>query len=735
MFQKLKSNKLLLLFISTSIFLYAGIFYLINPKIKKQFIQEKILFTIQHTPQINLSWNNYYHLTGLSNQFFDYIRFLFKKNKDLQKIQLISAQKVILFDSDELIYGKYELSQPRKIKDSLLLKKLDHDSIQYDFIQIKLLTAQNYKEGRFLEVIVPFHDPILGKVSSLRMIFSLKSFYQYFMKELTPFFIFIFLFIILGLVMFHISQKEIFQLEKQIRNIINQYKREENNIPYQVHQYKTPLLNEFSSILKEILDKIQWAKQHNEALYSFSPLPILFFDQDANITDCNESFKITIGMNNCSSLKLTTIFDNINMSEIKQFFNSFQSSPYISLPVMDKKHQKNYSLIIKPINEEHIQSYVGYLFDRSSLSSEEFYNRIGYSHLFETLIDKYGIGIIICDQNFKINYFYGDLITQLTDENINPIMDSVFSIIPGLKMFKDSFIKLLNHDIQKFSFDFETNYRLLQGFVFLHEISGIQHFAIVIKPVPDKLSEISVKEFELRAISVLKTLNQWMHFLSEILTMIKIVYSSLAKGNKDEHYHKNINHSLNTEIENIYQRLKELSLLNLEHLQLVPYNDHIEIHDLINKAISQFYPLSIEKKQKIIIHPHSEKIYFYSNEKHLLFAIKEIIKNALEASKEESQSIDIFITLIPDASSSSKKAIQIKVADKGYGIPYEFQDKIFEPFYSKSKTKPFSGLGLFFAKSIVKIYHGSIVFKSIEGKGSIFYIILPMENEKTNICL
>ena len=74
--------------------------------------------------------------------------------------------------------------------------------------------------------------------------------------------------------------------------------------------------------------------------------------------------------------------------------------------------------------------------------------------------------------------------------------------------------------------------------------------------------------------------------------------------------------------------------------------------------------------------------------------------------------------------------IRISVADDGIGIPKEDQSSIFSRFYraanaDKSDTTG-SGLGLFLVKSYVEKWGGTIRFQSVEGKGSTFYLELPV---------
>ncbi len=65
------------------------------------------------------------------------------------------------------------------------------------------------------------------------------------------------------------------------------------------------------------------------------------------------------------------------------------------------------------------------------------------------------------------------------------------------------------------------------------------------------------------------------------------------------------------------------------------------------------------------------------------------------------------------------------------GIPKEEQKRIYERFFrAKGKKEgniPGLGLGLFISSEIVKQHGGDLWVKSTEGKGSIFYFTLPVQ--------
>ena len=76
--------------------------------------------------------------------------------------------------------------------------------------------------------------------------------------------------------------------------------------------------------------------------------------------------------------------------------------------------------------------------------------------------------------------------------------------------------------------------------------------------------------------------------------------------------------------------------------------------------------------------------------------------------------------------------IQISVKDDGIGIPPEDLPRIFERFYrvdkGRSQELGGTGLGLSIVKHIVQAHGGKVWVESEPGKGSTFYITLPMRS-------
>ena len=77
----------------------------------------------------------------------------------------------------------------------------------------------------------------------------------------------------------------------------------------------------------------------------------------------------------------------------------------------------------------------------------------------------------------------------------------------------------------------------------------------------------------------------------------------------------------------------------------------------------------------------------------------------------------------------SRPGLEIRVLDRGLGVPHGCEKKIFEQFYrahdSLASGIQGSGLGLTLARQIARSHGGDVVYEAREGGGSCFILKLP----------
>jgi PAS domain S-box-containing protein len=119
-----------------------------------------------------------------------------------------------------------------------------------------------------------------------------------------------------------------------------------------------------------------------------------------------------------------------------------------------------------------------------------------------------------------------------------------------------------------------------------------------------------------------------------------------------------------------------------------------------------------------------ESVILYADWMRIQQVLINILNNAI---KYNQRNKEIVLETVKEGEN-----IIISVQDFGIGIPQCEQDRLFEQFYRASHTiERFSGLGigLYLSKQIVQHHGGDIWLESDVGKGSTFYIRLPVKKK------
>ncbi len=146
------------------------------------------------------------------------------------------------------------------------------------------------------------------------------------------------------------------------------------------------------------------------------------------------------------------------------------------------------------------------------------------------------------------------------------------------------------------------------------------------------------------------------------------------------------------------------------------------LNEVIKDAIRLYQNRAGQKQIQIeFSKPESNVEIFISKEK-INRAIGNLLSNAIKFSKPKS-TVNVLLT-------KTENNIIITVSDSGIGIPQADREFIFDKFTKAKRPgtdgeKPV-GLGMSIVKQIVEAHNGRIWFESEVGKGTTFYIELPL---------
>ena len=282
-------------------------------------------------------------------------------------------------------------------------------------------------------------------------------------------------------------------------------------------------------------------------------------------------------------------------------------------------------------------------------------------------------------------------------------------------------------------------------------------YDFILKPVkPDQLRIVATKCFEKLHLSeenvALRAANRQLTELEEMKNKFIAITShelrtpvSHLKGYlgilNDDTYYQQLSDVEKSQcmqvILNAVNDLEEIvtnmhSLIFLENQGLSPELERIDLNETVVTVAELFQIIARKRGQSIIIQPSSHKLVVNGDKTQLKGVVRELLQNAIKFTPDGGE-----ITISTDI--DNDYAV-LKVSDTGIGIEDTEQGKIFEKFYeiqdsnyhSSSKNAFMGGglgLGLTAVRSVVEAHGGGVKLQSNKGRGSVFFVFLPISND------
>ena len=148
----------------------------------------------------------------------------------------------------------------------------------------------------------------------------------------------------------------------------------------------------------------------------------------------------------------------------------------------------------------------------------------------------------------------------------------------------------------------------------------------------------------------------------------------------------------------------------------------LRLDEVVHEVLSTAQPLAKKKRIRLIEQPNGHIPPVAADKSLITQVLTRLLENAIKYSPERTA---VTVSTVLEA-----EAVRIVVDDRGYGVPAESIDRIWEKFYrvardGQVKDEESTGLGLAFVKEVVEQHGGSVAVESEVGRGSKFSFALP----------
>lgn len=148
----------------------------------------------------------------------------------------------------------------------------------------------------------------------------------------------------------------------------------------------------------------------------------------------------------------------------------------------------------------------------------------------------------------------------------------------------------------------------------------------------------------------------------------------------------------------------------------------LRLDDVVRETIVNLQPAAKRKRIRLVEQPTQRLPPVAADRSLISQAVKNLVSNAIKYSPER--------TTVTVSTALEAEAVRVCVEDRGFGIPPEAVDRVWEKFYrvvreEQEKDEESTGLGLSFVREVVEQHGGAVDLESEVGRGSKFSFTLP----------
>lgn len=178
------------------------------------------------------------------------------------------------------------------------------------------------------------------------------------------------------------------------------------------------------------------------------------------------------------------------------------------------------------------------------------------------------------------------------------------------------------------------------------------------------------------------------------------------------------------EADRLGQIVDDLLDLSLIESQEAPRRASAPVAVIVGDALDRVRRAAEAADITIEVHDEASGAHVACDRRQVVSALANLLDNAVKYSEPGSRVRLVVSTLGP--------MLGFSVSDEGIGIPTRDLKRVFERFYrvdaARSRDTGGTGLGLAIARHVVQAHGGEISVESVEGQGSTFRVMLPLDD-------
>ena len=169
------------------------------------------------------------------------------------------------------------------------------------------------------------------------------------------------------------------------------------------------------------------------------------------------------------------------------------------------------------------------------------------------------------------------------------------------------------------------------------------------------------------------------------------------------------------------ERLSEMVriLLDMSELQTVPCSDMISLTPMIEEVLTDLS--SLAREDDITLEQSGEDCEIKGSDILIYRVIFNLVENAIKYNRTGGR--------VSVATSMCDDKVCVSISDTGYGVPDEFRDHIFQPFFrvdgSGNRTLGGIGLGLSLVWEIIHLHGGTVMISESNENGTVLLLEFP----------